>query len=231
MEMINMKIELAKQTSINECLTEEIQNLKAAHQKEISVLQNTIDMQQNIIAQLNERDILKSTCSEMSHDELELSFDGFEIIRSEAEEKNEELVRLIAKTTLELDEVKIRFEETKMNLENEIKIMGEKLNNEIKDHANTMANMGAVNDELKSINDDLSRDILHLKVEHEMNLYKCDQIIAVLQKKCKKLKNSLALKDCELKTSKTNAEHTKIELQTCKADLEKILLQEYEVIC
>ena len=226
-----MKIELAKQTSINECLTEEIKILKAAHQKEISVLQNTIDMQQNIIAQLNERDILKSTCSEMSHDELELSFDGFEIIRSEAEEKNEELVRLIAKTTLELDEVKIRFEETKMNLENEIKIIGEKLNNEIKEHAKTMANMGAVNDELKSINDDLSRDILHLKVEHEMNLYKCDQIIAVLQKKCKKLKNSLALKDCELKTSKTNAEHTKIELQTCKADLEKILLQEYEVIC
>ena len=231
MEMINMKIVLAKQTSINECLTEEIKILKAAHQKEISVLQNTIDMQQNIIAQLNERDILKSTCSEMSHEELELSFDGFEIIRSEAEEKNEELVRLIAKTTLELDEAKIQFEETKTNLENEIKIMGEKLNNEIKDHANTMANMGAVNDELKSINDDLSRDILHLKVEHEMNLYKCDQIIAVLQKKCKKLKNSLALKDCELKTSKTNAENTKVELQTCKADLEKILLQDYEVIC
>ena len=231
MEFINMKIELAKQTSLNECLTEEIQNLKAAHQKEIAVLQNTIDMQQSIIAQLNERDVLKSTCAELSQNELELSFDGFEIIRSEAEEKNEELVRLIAKTTLELDEVKIRFEETKANLENEIRNMGQNLDNEIKDHANTIANMGAVNDELKSINDDLSRDILHLKVEHEMNLYKCDQIIAVLHKKCKKLKKSLAMKDCELKTSKTNAENTKIELQTCKADLEKILLQDYEVIC
>ena len=111
--MINMKIELAKQTSLNESLTEEIQKLKMTHQNEISVLQSTIDMQQNIISQLNERDVLKSTCSEMSHDQLELSFDGFEIIRSEAEEKNEELVRLIAKTTLELDEAKIRFEETK----------------------------------------------------------------------------------------------------------------------
>ena len=231
MEMINMKIELAKQTSLNESLTEEIQKLKMTHQNEVSVLQSTIDMQQNIISQLNERDVLKSTCSEMSHDQLELSFDGFEIIRSEAEEKNEELVRLIAKTTLELAEAKIRFDETKNQLENEINDIRKELENEIEAHANIAANLGAVNAELKSINEDLSRDILHLKVEHEMNLYKCDKIISVLQKKCKQLKKSLALKDTELKTSKTNAENTKIELQTCKADLEKILLEDYEVIC
>ena len=231
MEMINMKIELAKQTSLNECLTEEIQKLKMTHQNEISVLQSTIDMQQKIISQLNERDVLKSTCSEMSHDQLELSFDGFEIIRSETEEKNEELVRLIAKTTLELDEARIQFDETKNQLKNEIKDMKKELENEIEAHANTAANLGAVNAELKSINEDLSRDILHLKVEHEMNLYKCDKIISVLQKKCKQLKKSLALKDTELKASKTNAENAKIELQTCKADLEKIILEDYEVIC
>ena len=69
--MINMKIELAKQTGLNEALQAEIVQLKVLHCKEICLLQDTIKMQQNIIDELHERDVITAEKFDISETELE----------------------------------------------------------------------------------------------------------------------------------------------------------------
>ena len=210
--MINMKIELAKQTALNECLQEEIEQMKKLHCKEVSVLQDTIQMQQNIIDELNERDVITSEKFDISEAELEVSLDGFEIIQEESKEETEDLARLIARLSIEVEEIKAQLQQEKHSLEAE-KSKTKRLEVEKK-------STEEINGDLKTINEHLSRDILELKVEHEMTLYKLDMVISKLQKKVLKLKKMNSKKD--------------IEISNFKFELEKvnnIILQDYEVIC
>ena len=212
MEMINMKIELAKQTGLNEALQEEIEQLKEDHCKEICLLQDTIKMQQNIIDELQERDVITAEKFDISETELEVSLDGFEIIQEEAEEQTEDLARLIARLSLEVEEIKIQLQEEKESLEAE-KSKSKALEVEKK-------STEEVNEDLRIVNDHLSRDILELKVEHEMTLYKLEMVISALQKKVLKLKKSNSKKDIQISNSK-------VELEKVNS----IILQDYEVIC
>ena len=210
--MINMKIELAKQTALNECLQEEIEQMKKLHCKEVSVLQDTIQMQQNIIDELNERDVITSEKFDISEAELEVSLDGFEIIQEESKEETEDLARLIARLSIEVEEIKAQLQKEKQSLEAE-KSKTKVLEVEKK-------STEEINGDLKTINEHLSRDILELKVEHEMTLYKLDMVISKLQKKVLKLKKMNSKKDIEISNSKFELEK-----------VNNIILQDYEVIC
>ena len=210
--MINMKIELAKQTALNECLQEEIEQMKKLHCKEVSVLQDTIQMQQNIIDELNERDVITSEKFDISETELEVSLDGFEIIQEESKEETEDLARLIARLSIEVEEIKAQLQQEKQSLEAE-KSKTKVLEVEKK-------STEEINGDLKTINEHLSRDILELKVEHEMTLYKLDMVISKLQKKVLKLKKMNSKKDIEISNSKFELEK-----------VNNIILQDYEVIC
>ena len=210
--MINMKIELAKQTGLNEALKAEIEQLKELYCKEICLLQDTIKMQQNIIDELHERDVITAEKFDISETELEVSLDGFEIIQEEAEEQTEDLARLIARLSLEVEEIKTQLQEEKVSLEAE-KSKSKALEVEKK-------SAEEVNEDLRIVNDHLSRDILELKVEHEMTLYKLELVISTLQKKVLKLKKSNSKKDIQITNSK-------VELEKVNS----IILQEYEVIC
>ena len=210
--MINMKIELAKQTALNECLQEEIEQMKKLHCKEVSVLQDTIQMQQNIIDELNERDVITSEKFDISETELEVSLDGFEIIQEESKEETEDLARLIARLSIEVEEIKAQLQQEKHSLEAE-KSKTKRLEVEKK-------STEEINEDLKTINEHLSRDILELKVEHEMTLYKLDMVISKLQKKVLKLKKMNSKKDIEISNSKFELEK-----------VNNIILQDYEVIC
>ena len=210
--MINMKIELAKQTGLNEALKAEIEQLKELHCKEICLLQDTIKMQQNIIDELHERDVITAEKFDISETELEVSLDGFEIIQEEAEEQTEDLARLIARLSLEVEEIKTQLQEEKVSLEAE-KSKSKALEVEKK-------SAEEVNEDLRIVNDHLSRDILELKVEHEMTLYKLELVISTLQKKVLKLKKSNSKKDIQITNSK-------VELEKVNS----IILQDYEVIC
>ena len=210
--MINMKIELAKQTALNECLQEEIEQMKKLHCKEVSVLQDTIQMQQNIIDELNERDVITSEKFDISEAELEVSLDGFEIIQEESKEETEDLARLIARLSIEVEEIKAQLQQEKQSLEAE-KSKTKVLEVEKK-------STEEINGDLKTINEHLSRDILELKVEHEMTLYKLDMVISKLQKKVLKLKKMNSKKDIEISNSKFELEK-----------VNNIILQDYEVIC
>ena len=212
MEMINMKIELAKQTGLNEALQEEIKQLKENHCKEICLLQETLKMQQNIIDEMQERDVITAEKFDISETELEVSLDGFEIIQEEAEEQTEDLARLIARLSLEVEEIKTQLQEEKESLEAE-KSKSKALEIEKK-------STEEVNKDLRIVNDHLSRDILELKVEHEMTLYKLEMVISALQKKVLKLKKSNSKKDIQISNSK-------VELEKVNS----IILQDYEVIC
>ena len=210
--MINMKMKLAKQTGLNESLQEEIKQLKELHCKEISLLQDTIKMQQNIIDELHERDVITAEKFDISETEFEVSLDGFEIIQEEAEEQTGDLARLIARLSLEVEEIKTQLQEEKESLKAE-KSKSKALEVQKKTSEE-------VNEDLRIVNEDLSRDILELKVEHEMTLYKLDVVISTLQKKVLKLKKSNSKKDIQISNSK-------VELEKVNS----IILQDYEVIC
>ena len=65
MEVINLKMELAKERALNSCLEDEILSLKRNFEKEIFLLQETIDMQKKIILEFEEKNVLKNQESEV----------------------------------------------------------------------------------------------------------------------------------------------------------------------
>ena len=82
MEVINLKMELAKQKALNGCLQEEIVSLKKNYETEIYLLQETIEMQKKVLSEYE-------TLSNLKNEETEILEESIEEVSMESELQDE----------------------------------------------------------------------------------------------------------------------------------------------
>lgn len=169
MEIINLKIKLAKEKSTSKSLRDEINDLQRSHVTEVEKLQEIVNMQAAVISELSQKcQILESLnqSAEKSRDEAELETDLVDGSWSIVDKANDENVKLVVKLACEVDQLKEKAEETYEQLER-AKCQTE----ELKLQLNT-ERIHAMEEkqEMVSIQSDLARDILDLKVHHEHEL-------------------------------------------------------------
>ena len=210
-EMIALKVELAKEKSLNKSLTEEMEIMRARYEEEIESMMATIDMQTKIINELTEKcdtvEIINGTLNQsegMIEFESDLLDSSWEMIDESIKDENVEMIVQLAGevdnltdkltgASNELIDAKKRVEKLAVELEHEKEVKNEML----------------------SVQADLARDILDLKVSHELDMGQARVQFIRQAKKNKKLRG-------KMEATKRGADDF---IGTTK------LLCEYDIIC
>ena len=188
-QIITFKIELAKEKSLTESLTREIETMRARYENEIESMMATIDMQTKIINELTEKCGVVETINT-------------------ALDQSEEIVQLesdLLDSSWEMIDESVKDENVKMivQLAGEVDNLNDKLDgasNELIETKKTVDKLAAeleyekeVKDEMLSVQADLARDILDLKVSHEHDMGQARVQLVRQAKKNKKLRSKLEL--------------------------------------
>ena len=190
MEIINLKIKLAKEKSTNKSLRDEITDLHKNHASEVQKLQETVEIQSAVISELSQKcetlELMNKSVEE-SRDQAELEADLVDSSWSIVDKVSEENVKLIVKLACEVDQLKEKAESTYEQLET-TKAQAEKLQLQLNSEKNQAFRE---KQEMISIQSDLARDILDLKVHHEHELGLANVQIRKHMNKNKSLKTKL----------------------------------------
>ena len=188
-QVITLKVELAKEKSLTESLTREIETMRARYEEEIESMMATIDMQTKIINELTEKCGVVETINT-------------------ALDQSEEIVQLesdLLDSSWEMIDESVKDENVKMivQLAGEVDNLNDKLDgasNELIETKKTVDKLAAeleyekeVKDEMLSVQADLARDILDLKVSHEHDMGQARVQLVRQAKKNKKLRSKLEL--------------------------------------
>ena len=174
-QMITMKVELAKEKSLNKSLMEEMKEMKKCHATEIESMMMTIDMQTKIINELTNKCNAVTTMNNVldsSTELVELESDmlncSWEILDDSEESVKNENVKMVVHLAGEVDVLSEKLSDASNELV-KTKIFVDELETQLKEEQVTAE---LVKEELLSVQSDLARDILDLKVSHEMELAK-----------------------------------------------------------
>ena len=174
-QMITMKVELAKEKSLNKSLMEEMKEMKICHATEIESMMMTIDMQTKIINELTNKCNAVTTMNNVldnSTELVELESDmlncSWEILDDSEESVKNENVKMVVHLAGEVDVLSDKLSDASNELV-KTKIFVDELETQLKEEQVTAE---LVKEELLSVQSDLARDILDLKVTHEMELAK-----------------------------------------------------------
>ena len=188
-QIITLKVELAKEKSLTESLTREIETMRARYEEEIESMMATIDMQTKIINELTEKCGVVET--------INVALDQSEgIVQLESD---------LLDSSWEMIDESVKDENVKMivQLAGEVDNLNDKLDgasNELIETQKTVDKLAAeleyekeVKDEMLSVQADLARDILDLKVTHEHDMGQARVQLMRQAKKNKKLRSKLEL--------------------------------------
>ena len=187
-EIINLKIALAKEKSVTRSLTEELQTQKERFEEEIKSMQQSVEMQTNIINELTEK------CETMKH--LNRALDNsVELIEAESDLNDsawsiidsnscsDENLKIVVQLASEVDQLNDKIEETRIELNDSRKMI---TNIKMELQAEKVKN-----EDLIDVQSDLARDILDLKVSHELELGMANVQLKKHAKKTKSLKSKM----------------------------------------
>ena len=210
-QIIALKVELAKEKSLNKSLTEEMEIIRARYEEEIESMMATIDMQTKIINELTEKcdtvEIINGTLNQsegMIEFESDLLDSSWEMIDESVKDEN---VKMIVQLAGEVDNLTDKLNGASNKLIDAKKTV-EKLAVELEHEKE-------VKDEMLSVQADLARDILDLKVAHELDMGQARVQFIRQAKKNKKLRG-------KMEATKRGADDF---IGTTK------LLCEYDIIC
>ena len=185
--MIALKVELAKEKSLNKSLTEEMEIMRARYEEEIESMMATIDMQTKIINELTEKcdtvEIINGTLNQserMIDLESDLLDSSWEMIDESVKDEN---VKMIVQLAGEVDNLTDKLNGASNELIDAKKTV-EKLAVELEHEKE-------VKDEMLSVQADLARDILDLKVTHELDMGQARVQLTRQTKKNKKLRGKM----------------------------------------
>lgn len=188
---ITLKMELAKEKSINKSLKSELEATKRQYEEEIESMMSTIEMQSKIIKELSEKCDTIETLNEVLDQsaeivelEADLNLDCSWEILDEAENVKSENVKMVVQLATEVDLLTERLENANIDLE-DAKKSAKVLESELKQEKATSQ---AEKEEMISIQSDLARDILDLKVAHEHEIGQANVQIKRQVQKTRKLK-------------------------------------------
>ena len=188
-QIITLKVELAKEKSLTESLTREIETMRARYEEEIESMMATIDMQTKIINELTEKcGAVESinTALDQSEGIVQLESDlldsSWEMIDESVKDEN---VKMIVQLAGEVDNLTDKLD----GASNEL-IETKKAVDEL---AAELEYEKEVKDEMLSVQADLARDILDLKVSHEHDMGQARVQLVRQAKKNKKLRSKLEL--------------------------------------
>ena len=188
---ITLKMELAKEKSINKSLKSELEATKRQYEEEIESMMSTIEMQSKIIKELTEKCDAIETLNEVLDQsaevvelEADLNLDCSWEILDEAESVKNENVKMVVQLATEVDILNEKLEHATTDLE-AAKKNTDLLEAELRQEK---AASQAEKEEMISIQSDLARDILDLKVAHEYEIGLANVQIKRQVQKARKLK-------------------------------------------
>ena len=210
-EIINLKIALSKEQSNSQYLCEELKTQKIKYEMEISTLQKTVCLQSNIIEEM------KAKCEtleamnralnesvELAESETDLNDSAWSLIETSIENEN---VKMVIQLASAVDQLKDQINQAAGDLKVEQARVAT-LSNELKSEQGK-------NSEMLDIQNDLARDILDLKVNHEHEL---GHAKIQLRKQIKK-------------TNKMGGKMQKLQRSAEDFVTTSVMLQEYDIIC
>lgn len=210
-EIINLKIALAKEKSVSFSLTEELEAQKTKYETEIATLQETLHVQNSIIEEMKAKCETMQTMNrvfndsvELAESETDLNDSAWSLIESSVENENVKMVVQLAST---VDELKDQVERSAEDL-NKAHASVTALSSELKREQ-------CKNSEMLDIQNDLARDILDLKVNHEHELGRANVQLRKQIKKTKSWKGKLQ----------------RLQMGADNFVATSLMLQEYDIIC
>ena len=194
-QMITLKVELAKEKSLNKSLNEEMREIKIRHEEEIESMMLTIDMQTKIINELTNKcdavttmnNVLDNSTElvELESDMLDCSWE----ILDECEAVKNENVKMVVQLASEVDILSDKLSDASEELA-KTKNNVDELKIQLKEEQVTA---DLVKEEMLSVQSDLARDILDLKVTHEMEMAKSNLQMKRQIKKNKTMKGKIMM--------------------------------------
>jgi len=202
-ETMTLKLELAKERGLNEALQEEINYMKDQFLSEIHLLEETIQMQNEVINELRETKKLHlekssllddSTC-ETQH-EADLTSDVWLDYQERKTQRNREGFKIIMDLASQIDQLKVDLE-NEIRLVDELKTESKSMSLKLRDSKDYTVRLETRNTDLLEANEQLHIKIGELEEHHKDEIHTLNNRLRAHEMKIKSLTDRLKkIEDC-----------------------------------